>query len=263
MRPETTKWLLEHSASAYEAESKATDKIKDRISFILSVAITPVAGIAVYLVGKFKGSVFQHYNTLFFLIPLLITTALLAVATFFVAYALARGFGYSNVPRPAGLMEYLRAHPEPDMALEEAQLHLAEQYAAAIEHNFAQNQVRARKLRIAQRFAVAALIVLATSLPRFLQVSIEAKDEPQAVRIVDPIRFIQAKPMSSDNKPQSPAGPTPSISAQGPTPTSSAAASNVDQKPPQRPPFPQNHVTMENFKDKLPPGHESLNEGKK
>lgn len=51
MTPDSLKWLLEHTVSAYEAELRGADKIKERISFILSITITPFSAIALYLVN--------------------------------------------------------------------------------------------------------------------------------------------------------------------------------------------------------------------
>lgn len=263
MNPETIKWLLEHSVSAYETEMKAMDGVKDRISFVLSVAITPIAGITVYLVSKFKGDLLQRDNLLLFSVPTLAAVLFLVVSAGCVAYALVRGFQYSNVPRPADLIPYLQAHPVPNQALEEAQLNLIQEYAGSIEHNFKQNQNRLRKILIAQRLAVASLLVLSLSLPRFVYVSLQAKSEIQAVRIVEPIRVTEENLMSDEKKQgnQTNASPVPT-----PTPTAQSQQSGAtpsDQASAPRPPFPKSHMTFDHALDDVPPGKEILNERKK
>lgn len=263
MNPDTIKWLLEHSVSAYETELKATDKVKDRISFILSVAITPFAGIAVYLVSKFKGNLFQRENLLFFSLPTLVAVLLLVVSAGYVAYALVRGFQYSNVPRPAHLIPYLQQHPEPDKALEEAQLNLIQEYAGSIEHNFKQNQNRSRKLLFAQRLAVASLLVLSVSLPRFVYVFLQAKSEPQSVRIVEPIRVTEENLMNDEKKQGNQTNPAPVPTPTAQSQQSSIGATPSDQASQPRPPFPKSYMTFDHAIDVLPPGKEILNERKK
>lgn len=263
MNSETIDWLLEHSASAYEAEFKATGQLRDRISFVLSVAITPYAGIAIYLISKFKGSFLHRYDFLLFSLPIFIATGLLVVAACFVAHTLIGIYGYSNVPRPAELLPYLRDHPEPDKALEEAKVHLIKEYADNIEHNFKLNQNRARKLRIAQRLAVASVLVLAIALPRFVYLSLNTKAEAQSIKITEPVRITEGIAMSNNANQNSQPNTSTQAPNQGPSQQQSTTASNGNPASVARPPFPRSHVTLEHLVDKLPPGKTTLNEGKK
>jgi hypothetical protein len=220
-------------------------------------------GIAVYLISKFKGSFFQRYDFLLFSLPVLVAAGLLVVSACFVAHTLIGIYGYSNVPRPALLLPYLRDHPEPDKALEEAKVHLIQQYADNIEHNFELNQNRARKLRIAQRLAVASVLVLAISLPRFVYLSFNTKSAPQPIEISGPIRITEGISMPNETKQNSQPTTSAQASNQGQSQQQSTNASNGDPASMARPPFPQSHVTLEHLVDKLPPGKTTLNEEKK
>lgn len=262
MNSETIDWLLEHSASAYETEFKTTEKLRDRISFILSVAVTPYAGIAIYLITKFKGSFLQCGDLLFFSLPMFAAIGLLAVSAGLVAHALIGIHRYANIPRPAELLPYLRTHPEPDKVLQETKLNLIEAYANNVEHNFNSNQKRARTLRIAQRFAVLSLIPLALSLPRFVYSAIHTKAEPQSVQIVEPVHITEEKSMSNDGKPDSKSNtgtPTPN---QGQSQQQSTSASQDNHSSVPKPPFPKSHITLEHLIDKAPPG-KANDQGKK
>lgn len=263
MNSETIDWLLEHSASAYEAEFTATGKLRDRISFILSVAITPYAGIATYLITKFKGSFLQGSDLLFFSLPILFAIGLLVVAAGLVALALIGVYGYSNIPRPAQLLPYLREHPEPDKVLEEAKLNLIQAYADNIEHNFKLNQGRTRKIRIAQRLAVCSLLPLAVSLPRFVYSTAHTKAEPQPVRIIEPIRITEEKSMSTEGKPTSQPNTSTPTSSQGQSQQQSTNASQVGTSSAPRPPFPKSQIILEHLVDKAPPGKATEGQGKK
>jgi hypothetical protein len=66
MTPDSLKWMLDHAASAYDAELREIDKVKERISFVLSVAITPFAAIAVYMASGLKGELFSPLNLYLF-----------------------------------------------------------------------------------------------------------------------------------------------------------------------------------------------------
>ncbi|WP_186165617.1 hypothetical protein [Burkholderia gladioli] len=264
MKSETIDWLLEHSASAYDAEFTATGKLRDRISFILSIAITPYAGIAIYLITKFKGSFLQGSDLLFFSLPILFAIAMLAIAAGLVALALIGVYGYSNIPRPAQLLPYLHQHPEPDRALEEAKLNLIQEYADNIEHNFKLNQGRTRKIRIAQRLAVCSLLPLALSLPCFVYSMVHAKTEPQPVRIIEPIRITEENSMATKGKPTSQPSTSNPTSSQGqPQQQQSANASQVGTSSAPRPPFPKSQIVLEHLVDKAPPGKAIGDQGKK
>lgn len=254
MKSETIDWLLEHSASAYEAEFKATGQLRDRISFVLSVAVTPYAGIAIYLITKFKGSFLRGNDLLFFTLPMLLAIGLLVIAAGLIALALIAVFGYSNIPRPAELLPYLREHPEPDKALEEAKFNLIQAYADNIEHNFKVNQGRAKKLRIAQRFAVCSLFPLAMALPRFVYSTTHTKTEPQSVQIIEPIRITEEKSMATDGKPDSQADTSTSTQNQSQSQQQSTSASQGAPASATRPPFPKSHIVLEHLIDKAPPG---------
>nr|VFK53206.1 MAG: hypothetical protein BECKTC1821F_GA0114240_100244 [Candidatus Kentron sp. TC] len=122
MTPDSLKWLIDYAIAAYESELRNTEKIKDRISFVLSIAITPFSGVLVYLAVNFKGKLlFSISNTLFFWAPWIIAAITLCISIGFLAYALLRGFFYARVPLPSEILPYFEQHPEPDKALEEGQ----------------------------------------------------------------------------------------------------------------------------------------------
>ena len=81
MTPDSIKWLLDHAASTYEAEIQSTDRIRERISFILSLTITPCFGVAAYLASSLRGEIFAPVNIFLFWIPLFIAVSILLVST--------------------------------------------------------------------------------------------------------------------------------------------------------------------------------------
>jgi hypothetical protein len=91
MTPDTIKWLLDHAASAYAAEIEGSDKIRERISFMLSIAIAPCFGVATYLLSSLRGETFACWTIILFWVPLLISAVALLISTGFVAYALIKG----------------------------------------------------------------------------------------------------------------------------------------------------------------------------
>ena len=68
---DSLKWLLDHAVDAYETEIKNIDKIRERISFIVSLTISPCLGVAVYLSSTLRGEIFSEYNIFLFWMPML------------------------------------------------------------------------------------------------------------------------------------------------------------------------------------------------
>lgn len=169
-----------------------------------------------------------------------------------VAYALLKGFLYARPPLPSEIIPFFQAHPEPDKALEEAQLALLNEYAESVDHNFKQNARRSYVLLQSQRAAFFALLLLILSAPRWIYNLIQFIPEPQSVKIVAPIEIVKEKSMPTSTAPAA-AMPQP-IQNQGQTPTSAVPAPPVFSPNPQiRPPFPTRKMVLDSATETPPP----------
>lgn len=255
-------WLIDHAAEAYKNEIEATDKLKERISFILSLAVTPSIAAAIFLASGLKGELFNSINVYFFWVPWVAAVALLMASAALVAHTLLRGFLYERVPLPSEILGYFEQHPEPSRALEEAHLGLLKEYTAAVDHNFRKNQKRSNSLLWAQRLAFLSLLFFFVSLPRWIYNSIHSTPEPQPIKIVSPIEILKEKEMS--NKPNE---PTPSTSqpqttqSQGQPSTPPATQTTTSQQA--RPVFPKRTMVLDAAIETPRPNAHILNETKK
>lgn len=247
MNPDTLEWLLERSIESYEVEDKSTDKIRKRISFILSLAITPCFAIAAYLISSIKGELFLAWNIYLFWLPLSIAVLILLVSTGYVAYVLLWPFKYSRLPSPSKIIEYVNAHPEPDTVLLDARNGLLNEIASSVDHNFTQNQHRKSKLLTAQQLAFYTFsLLILICVPRWVYVFTNAEPEAQSVKIVSPIQIIQEPKMTqpTQKQPSSPQQPAPSTTQNQQQTTSQP---NVQQA---KPTFPKSSLVLESFDPK-------------
>lgn len=264
MTPDSLKWLLEYSMAAYESELSSTEKLKDRIIFMLSIVIAPFFGVFIYLAINLKGKSLSSFsNLIFFWAPWGIAIVILLASTILIASALLRGFYYARVPLPSEMLPYFEEHPEPEKALEEAQSALLKEYAASVEHNSKQNQERYKLSLRSQRFAFLAALFTIGCLPIWLYNAIQYAPEPQPIKIVSRAEIAKEKSMSSSNasssnpvshqQTQSPtqqsASMTPSatvsetqvqVQAQEPAPATPPATA-----PQTRPPFPARTMVLD------------------
>ncbi|MDB5975056.1 MAG: hypothetical protein JWR07_1816 [Nevskia sp.] len=264
MNSDTIEWILEHSVSAYEAERDATSRIKERISFVITLAITPFSGIVVYLASGFKGHLAIASDLRYFWIPLAVAILILLLSATVVAYVLLRGFEYMRVPQPLPLIDYLEQHPEPDKALDEARLNLVKEYAKSVDHNVKQNERRTYHLLLAQRLAFFSLLPIILALPRYALVTSKAKSEAQPVELVSPIHVVQDISMSNQITQESspdqgrqatdttPAQPIPAPAAAGAPVQSNQSAQDSSQTPLQRPAFPKSIMTRDSMEIPAP-----------
>jgi hypothetical protein len=244
MTPDSIKWLLDHAASTYEAEIKSTDKIRERISFILSLTITPCFGVAAYLASSLRGEIFATVNIFLFWIPLFIAVAVLLVSTCYVAYVLLKGFYYSVVPSPSQIITYFEEHPEPDIALQDAHLELFKEYAKSIDNNYKQNEHRKSKLLLAQRLAFLSFAILILCVPKWAYNFTHNEQKAQPVKVVSPVpvQLLQEQKMSEPTvKSTSPAQQT-TDQAKAQVPLAPVAQANTSQA---KPSFPTSRMAMD------------------
>ena len=246
MKPESIQWLLDHTSSIYENELKETDKLKERISFIFTIAITPAFGLAFYLAIGLKGELFSPFSVWLFWLPWAVSVTLTLVTVFLTCHVLLSGWKYRRVPLPSELIPYFEAHPEPDKALEEAKFELLKVYSLAVDINFEQNQKRSHALLQSQRVGFFALILL------WGYCAENAKPEPQSVKIVAPIEI------KKDDMPNLPTPkPVPPVAPQ----KQDTAVTPVTNIQPQRPAFPQGRIITESDGSKSAPKNNE-NKGK-
>lgn len=265
MNTDTLEWLLERAIESYEAEDKSTDKIRERINFILSLAITPCFAIVAYLISSLRGELFLIWNIYLFWLPLSIAILILLVSTGYVAYVLLWPFKYSRLPSPSKIIEYVNAHPEPDTVLLDARNGLLNEIANSVDHNFTQNQHRKSKLLTAQRLAFCTFsLLILVCVPRWGYVFTNVEPEAQSVKIVSPIQVIQEPKMTqpTQKQPAAPQQPAPSTTQNQQQTTSQT---NVQQAKPNfprsvmtfdsvssvsKPEFPKSSLALESFDPK-------------
>lgn len=255
---EALKWLLDHAASAYETELQDTDKLKERINFILSLIIIPITGIAVYLASGLKGGYFSTMNVLLFWLPWIFAVISLLISLGLVSFVLLKGFKYARPPLPSEIIQYFELHPEPDKALGEAHLALLKEYAASVDQNYEQNQNRSNKLLKAQRIAFFSIVFLMLCLPRWVHNVIQFTSESQPNRIES-----QGKSMttSSTQAPSSAQQQQTQSPPSNPTPPASATQPIVAQQV--RPTFPTRKIVCDSVVEPIPPRAKILNESNK
>lgn len=254
-------WLLDHAAEAYKNEIEATDKLKERISFILSLAITPSVAAAIFLASGLKGELFSLTNIFFFWAPWVAAVALLLASAALVAHTLLRGFSYARVPLPSEIVGYFEQHPEPGYALEDAHLGLLKEYTASVDHNFRQNQKRSNNLLRAQRLAFLSLVLFLVSSPRWLYNSMQTTPEPYTVKIVSPIEISKEKEMSS--KPNEPTqSKNQPQTTQNQDQSTSPPTNQTTTSQQARPTFPRRTMVLDAAIETPTPNAQILNENK-
>lgn len=247
MNPDTLEWLLERSIESYEAENKSTDTIRERINFILSLAITPCFAISAYLISSIKGELFSTWNIFLFWLPLSSAILILLISTGYVAYVLLWPFKYSRPPSPSEIIKYVSEHPEPDAVLLDARTGLLNEIAKSVDHNFTQNQHRKSKLLTAQRLAFCTfLLLILICVPRWGYVFTNAEPEAQSIKIVSPIQITQEPKMTqpSQKQPSSPQQPAPTTTQNQQQTTK---PTNAQQAKPQ---FPKSSLALESLDPK-------------
>lgn len=246
MTPESIEWLLDHAASAYEAEIKSTEKIRERISFVLTLAITPCLGIAAYLVSSLRGKLYSLEDICYFWLPLLFSMVALLISICYVAYVLLWKFEYSRVPLPSTIISYFEEHPDPATVLQDGCLGLIKEYSNSVDHNFRQNEHRKSKLLLAQRFAFGSFAILVLCIPRWAYDFSHNEIKPQAVRITSPIQIVKEEKMSNSTDNQKPVQQTTNQSQ--PAPASSTPTQQA------KPAFPKSTMVMDSISsDKAKP----------
>ncbi len=187
MKAEISTWLLTKAETAYEREEKRTDQIKVRISFLLTVAITPPLGVAAYALTNFRGDVLDFWTIVLFDFPFMAARTLLLLAAGAIFTSLLRTFAYSNVPTPDALIAYVMEDSSSDEIIVETELNLAKRYAQAVTFNHQQNEARRNVLLRAQRLASAAVLIGLLALPRYVNVNRETSADPLKINVVSPI----------------------------------------------------------------------------
>lgn len=262
MTPESIEWLLDQATSAYEAEIKSTEKIRERISFILTLAITPCLGFGAYLISSLRGDLFCLENIYYFWTPLSMAMVALFVAIANVAYVLLWKFQYSRVPPPSAIVSYFEEHPDPLSVIQDGSLGLIKEYSSSVDHNFRQNEHRKSKLLSAQRFAFLAFVILVLCIPRWAYNFAHYDTKPQSVRIVSPIQIVKDEKMTNSTSNQKPPHQTtnqsqPSTPATGPStqqakpvfPKSTMVMDSVSSDK-GKPTFPKSSLVLESFDPK-------------
>lgn len=252
---DSLKWLLDHAASAYETELQDTDKLKERINFILSLIIIPITGISVYLASGFKGDYFSAINVLLFWLPWFVAVIFLLISLGLVSFVLLKGFKYARPPLPSEIIQYFELHPEPDKALGEAHLALLKEYAASVDQNYEQNQNRSNKLLKAQRIAFLSIVFLMLCLPIWVHNVLQFTPESQPNRIES-----EGKSMTTSST-QAPSSAQQQQTLSPPPNTTPAASANqpvVAQLV--RPPFPTRKIICDSVVEPMSSHAKILNE---
>jgi len=235
MNNDILEWILERSLEAYDAENKSTDKIRERISFLVSMAFTPCLAISAYLISSLKGDLFSNENLFYFWVPIVFTIVLIISSACYVGYVLLSGFKYSRIPSPSHIIEYINKHPDQSVVLYDAQIGLLNQISQSVDENYKTNQHRKSKLLSAQRLAFYAFIALFFCIPRWVYDFINFETRPQPIKIILPIKVTQDNNMTTQQTQKQPE----------PSSTQNQQQTTNQLKSQEKPSFPQRTMALD------------------
>jgi hypothetical protein len=193
MKNETIDWLLTQATDAYKLELLVTDKIRDRITSIISATLAPGFGVIAYLATTRRGSLSSLWEIIFFWTLLFCALILLAWASIIVARALLKDFGYARIPSPSALLKYIEEHPNQDAVLNDSRAGLLKEYAFTVEKNHVINQYRKARLLRAQRISFISFVLIFLAFFRYAYNFVWIEQKPQKITLVTPVQIIEEK----------------------------------------------------------------------
>jgi hypothetical protein len=176
----TRDWLLDHHLEAYKFQAERSEKVRDRLSFLVT-PFTILGGGILYVIGNYEHKL-STFSVLAFYLPVGLSSGIFLVALVIALYCLGWGFDYQSVRRPRLLQEdveqiadYAAAH-EPDLnVLSDVKTTMMERYCQAADHNFAVNLRRTNLVLRAIQLGIVSFIVLLFCLPAFFSNKLQSK----------------------------------------------------------------------------------------
>lgn len=236
-------FLFEHYKQEHQFQRERTDKIRDRVSFVVGF-LTVLGGILSYFVSGFPHA-WQCGRTLLFYVPLTLAIALFVASALIVLWVVGGNFQYASIPSNPDLQKFCDdltlwadAASAQNEVLPTLKQSLLIAYREASHTNFLTNRTRTDRLLLATRLVVVAFFFSAASLPAYIYEKSKQDKEPTLVRLVSAAKIEQKEPqtnlrtMSDSSSQNQQAATTPP--AQAP-----------QAAPPPKPVFPPNQLLSE------------------
>lgn len=171
-------WFLERSGGALDSELATTDRIRDRITFISGVLLTPASAVAVSLLSTYRGEYFAGLGFWLFLAPASMATILLLMSLAFVFFVLSRSYEYKAGINPPTLFKYYQeGNADAKESIRDTKYVLLKAINESISHNADVNKLRMTGVLRAQVTATLAIPFLLISLPYYFYVQTAQKEE--------------------------------------------------------------------------------------
>lgn len=169
----TRDWLLDHHKESYKFQAERSEKIRDRISFLVTPFTVLGSGI-LYAFSNYRHGWTETASLLFY-VPMVLATVLFFLALGLALYCLGRGFTYQSIPQPRGLQEDVESiaayataiAPRPFNTLGHVKTVMMERYCQAADHNLNVNFRRTNLVLRATQLGILSFILLLLCLPVF------------------------------------------------------------------------------------------------
>jgi hypothetical protein len=169
----TRDWLLAHHKESYRFQAERSDKIRDRISFLVTPFTVLGSGI-LYALSNYRHGWSGIHSALFY-VPVILATVLFVLALGMALYCLGKGFKYQSIPQPRGLqqdVESIAAYataiaPRPFDVLGHVKTVMMRRYCEAADHNLNVNFRRTNLVLRATQLGILSFILLLLALPAF------------------------------------------------------------------------------------------------
>jgi len=193
MDQDTKNWLYDFHKDAYKFQLEQTEKMRDRISFLVGL-LTPLGGAVVYVVWN-QSLDWSDCSALFLAIPPAGAVAYLGTAVVYGLMAL-RSQVYTFIPSTLEAQEFAeklsaikKLNPQSTfVVLDEVKFKFADRYRDAASHNFWINRRRSDWLHHATQCGIFSFCFLVVALPRFVYVKASEKPRPTTVVIERPVQ---------------------------------------------------------------------------
>lgn len=197
--------MLEQSKSAYNSEMELMHILRDRVSFVSGILVTPISTTAILIVSTYKGSYQSCINIILFWIPVSVVIILSLISLYFIFSVLSKKHSYELQLFPSQILDYYLGGTDSEEAIYDTKYMYLKSLNEAVNINNSVNKSRLNKILNAQRAAIFSVPLLLLSFPNYFYFSKAAKPETLSVEIIN---FKEAKEVfmsnSTDNTTQDP-----------------------------------------------------------
>jgi len=180
MDDQTRDWLLDHHQEAYKFQAERSEKIRDRLAFLVT-PFTILGGAILFILGKFNHTI-GLLPCVAFYVPAILSLMVFVGAIGIALYCLGWGFDYDSVPRPRGLQEdvqaivnYAAQHAPALNVLGDVKTTMMERYCDAADYNFSVNLRRTNLVLRATQLGIVSFLILLFALPAFFSNRLQEK----------------------------------------------------------------------------------------